>query len=112
MSSTPREHNLVDRILKYVNGLNNCKCIKIHGDEYTETGTPDLFAVVYGLPVLIEVKRKGEEPTAIQYARLRQWKRAGAIVTWVDNFKAVQDLIAKIDAVRTYDDLRTQGVEL
>jgi hypothetical protein len=113
MATVARERSLTDRILSYLNGLGvGVKAVKFHGDEYTEVGTPDILCIAYGTPIWIEVKRKGEEPTPIQYARLRQWKRAGAIVTWVDDLQSVKRLIAKIDAVRTYDDIREQGVEL
>jgi len=58
------------------------KIEKRHGSEYSITGEPDLFGSLDGRHFEIEVKVPGEEPEPIQYARLKEWRKTGAITGW------------------------------
>lgn len=86
-----RERDIVNKILKYLNGLHACKAIKIHGDGYTEAGTPDILGCYRSKMFAIEVKVPGKEPTSLQYQRLYQWRDAGAEHMWVDNLEKVKE---------------------
>jgi len=74
-----KESTIKDDVLKYLNSLPKCKAIKIHGNAYTEAGTPDIAGCIQGRSFWIELKRPGEEPTVIQRKRIREWSDAGAI---------------------------------
>lgn len=56
---------------------------KVHGGPFTPAGIPDLAGVVYGRPIFLEVKMPGEEPSLVQRKRMRDLRRAGAIVAVV-----------------------------
>lgn len=55
------------------------KAIKVHGNAYMETGTPDVFGSIEGSAFLIEFKQDGKDPEPIQLARLVQWRKTRAI---------------------------------
>ena len=65
-----------------------CKVIKIHGDAYTEVGTPDLMGCLPpdGRMIVIETKIDDNKPTKIQLHRLEQYRKAGAISFWCNSF--------------------------
>jgi hypothetical protein len=65
--------------LDAINALPGGKAIKVHGSVYAESGTPDIDAVVDGVPYKFECKLPGEPPTVIQRKRLREWRDAGAV---------------------------------
>lgn len=53
---------------------------KTHGSPYQRVGIPDIIGCFNGRMVGIEVKRKGQEPTTLQWETLRAMERAGACV--------------------------------
>lgn len=72
---------VVEPVLKYLNSLPRSKAINVHGGVYTERGTPDVIGCVGGRMVAFECKRdRTERPTRIQFWRLSEWIRAGAVV--------------------------------
>lgn len=63
------------------------KLYKSHGNEFTESGTPDILGAVRGLALAVEIKWGDNQPTALQKKRLQQWADAGAItgVAWSES---------------------------
>lgn len=74
-----KETTLAKKVLDYLNSLPECKAIKIHGNMYTQTGTPDIVGCIKGRMFLFELKVPGNKPTEIQERRLREWRAAGAL---------------------------------
>ena len=75
--------------VRALSGLQGVKAIKAHGSVYMELGTPDIAASAKmecphcgarGQAFLLEGKKPGRKPSAIQRKRLREWNDAGAIV--------------------------------
>jgi len=62
---------------------------KRHGSVMGTVGDPDIYGLYHGLHFEIELKIPGEEPTALQRARLFEWGSAGA--TW-DVVRSVENL--------------------
>lgn len=90
-----RESALTKKVLEYLNSVPGCKAIKIHGNAYVETGTPDIAGCIRGRAFFLELKVPGKKPTAIQERRLREWKEAGAItgvVTSIEEVRAIFSL--------------------
>lgn len=52
---------------------------KVHGNEYTPAGTPDICGVFMGFSVWCETKMPGNKPSMIQWKRMRDLRRAGAL---------------------------------
>ena len=77
-----RETALKNKVLEYLNSLPGCKAIKIHGNAYTEAGTPDIAGCINGRAFWIELKEPGKTPTLIQRKRISEWLAAGAISGW------------------------------
>lgn len=53
------------------------KVIKIHGNAYSQAGTPDLIGVLNGRSFAIEVKRPGGKATKLQIHELEAWGAQG-----------------------------------
>lgn len=76
----PTEKAVVNRILKALRSIPECKAIKFHGSPYVQAGTPDICGAYRGRMFAIEVKANGNQPTPIQRQRLREWHQAGVKV--------------------------------
>jgi hypothetical protein len=71
--------------LDAINARPRAKAIKLHGNVYMESGTPDVHAVVAGVAYWLEAKLPGEKPDPIQRKRLREWHEAGAVVGVIES---------------------------
>lgn len=74
-----RESSIVASIMKELR-RRGAMVIKIHGDPYMPGGTPDLIGCVSGRCFVLEVKRPGKKPRALQVQQLEKWRKAGAVV--------------------------------
>lgn len=76
----PLESSIVDRILKYLNGLPGCVAEKVHGNAL-QSGRPDVNGCYNGRSFRIEVKTPdhGNKPSKLQEQNLKKWKRCGAL---------------------------------
>ncbi|MGM9571630.1 MAG: VRR-NUC domain-containing protein [bacterium] len=88
----PFEKTIVNRILKYLNSLEGCRAIKVHGGSFC-SGEPDIDAVYKGRSLKLEVKRPGGKATKLQLAILDKWEKAGAVTAIVDSVEKVKELI-------------------
>ena len=77
--SIPRESSIVTSIMRELR-KHGAMVIKIHGDPYMPGGTPDLIGCASGRCFVLEVKRPGEKPRALQVQQLEKWRKAGAVV--------------------------------
>ena len=77
--STPRESSIVTSIMRELR-KHGAMVIKIHGNPYMPGGTPDLIGCASGRCFVLEVKRPGEKPRALQVQQLEKWRKAGAVV--------------------------------
>lgn len=73
---------LTNRIVKAVQQEYGARvCVeKRHGTQYGKVGQPDLTGCLDGVRFEIEVKFGKNKPTQMQYARLKEWSMAGAVV--------------------------------
>ena len=53
---------------------------KVHGNEFTPVGLPDVVGVYKGTFVAFETKMPGNKPTAAQAYRAKKIRRAGGLV--------------------------------
>jgi hypothetical protein len=90
------ESTIVRNILAYLNGLEGCKAIKIHGSLYMEAGTPDIIGSYHGFMFLLEVKRPSGKATGIQLARMRQWGDTRAFVKIVRSREEAHGVILEL----------------
>ena len=94
-----KETALTAKILTYLHSQ-GCYAVKWHGSVYGAGGMPDIYVLVpsrpYAIPIHIEVKLPGNTPTPRQEKVLRDLRKAGAVAVWVDNLRAVQQLIEKL----------------
>lgn len=87
-------------ILRHLNGLDMCKAIKILSAN--ESGTPDIFCVYHGVPIILEVKASEKDAWAAmdhqkrQFMQLDQWRDTGARVMYVWSLDMVKDIICNI----------------
>ena len=75
-----KEATLVRRVLTELNAVPGCKAVKVHGSQYTEAGTPDIFGCYHGKAFLIECKVGNNVLGKIQQWRFEAWMAAGATV--------------------------------
>ena len=85
------------RIQKYLKGI-GAKAVKMHGNEYSEAGIPDLLVCFQGMFLALEIKRPGAYPTRLQKVQLQRFKDAGAIAGVVRSVEDVETMIAAIVA--------------
>jgi len=83
--STPRESTIVRAILKALGQVPGLVARKRWGTALGKAGDPDLYGSFNGKHFELEVKRPGEEPTPLQWARLAEWQEAGATIGVVHN---------------------------
>lgn len=55
-------------------------CFKVHGSEFQPSGIPDISGVFQGYSVWCETKMPGNKPSMIQWKKIRDLRRAGALV--------------------------------
>jgi hypothetical protein len=89
------ERDIVKAILAYINGLPNGLARKRWGGGMGVAGDPDIDACVAGRCVQFEVKRPGQNPTALQMKRLEEWRSAGAVVGVVRSVEEAQKILEK-----------------
>ena len=90
--SIPQESSIVTSIVKELR-KHGAMVIKIHGDPYMPGGTPDLIGCASGRCFVLEVKRPGEKPRALQVQQLEKWRKAGAVVGVVTSVKEAVRLV-------------------
>jgi len=91
-----RESALTKKVLEYLNSVPGCKAIKIHGNAYVETGTPDIAGCIRGRAFFLELKVPGEKPTILQQKRIKEWQEAGAISGWATSLEEVIELLKDV----------------
>lgn len=93
----PSETQIISKKIRpYLEEVYRARVIKIHGGPFSESGVADLLCCISGEFVAFEVKKKGNEPTPIQFAFLRSIRKAGgkAGVVYVDSFeKDINDIL-------------------
>lgn len=57
----------------------------------SKRGVPDRLFIKRGIVLFMEIKRPGEEPTQQQHLRMKEMRRYGAIVVWVDSFEKAKE---------------------
>jgi hypothetical protein len=84
---TPRESEIVKRIIAALRRQQGCCVRKRHGGMFGTAGDPDITGCYQGQHFELEVKRPGQRLTELQKQRLCEWAKAGAIVACVDNVR-------------------------
>lgn len=87
---TPEGHEKkdIDRYLKSV----GVYVVKPTTGGYGESGHSDRICCIDGAFVVIEVKRPGKEPTALQWRRMRECEASGGKAFWGTAKKVIGEL--------------------
>jgi Holliday junction resolvase len=89
-----KETSVQTRILKYLNELPNSFWVKPTTTNCA--GCPDIFGVLQGYAIFIEVKRSEREtPSEIQKYRIERITGTGALVFVAYDVKTVRDRISE-----------------
>lgn len=89
-----------EKVMKELGAIPNCFAEKIQ--QVGVLGTPDVFAVAGGWPVVIELKKdEREKPDPIQEYKLLRYEQAGA-KSYVANPKNWKQIEAEIYGLATY----------
>lgn len=59
------------------------------------SGEPDITGCIFGFRIELEGKLPGQEPTKLQYEKLRRWKNSGAITGWYTSLEQAKDIVLK-----------------
>ena len=97
MKGGKTEKQIVNEILKYLNGLECCRAVKVHGGRYGNSGEPDIDCVYRGRSYKFEVKRPKNKPTQLQMSVMDKWREAGACVCWVTDVREVINVMTGLD---------------
>lgn len=90
----PLESTISNSIIKYLESIKSCHAVKIHG-SVKKRNNPDIFCVIRGTPIVIEVKRPEGNygVTPGQLLELIRWKKAGAATMTATGVKQVRDKV-------------------
>lgn len=94
-----KESTLVTNIVRELKKrYGDAVCVeKRHGTPYGKIGQPDLSICIDGRRVELEAKVGRNKPTAMQWERLAEWARAGAVVGVV---YSVEDALRIVEQAR------------
>ncbi len=92
----PSEGSIQRAIVRKFKKLPNIEVEVRHGSMFSVKGQPDIHGCWFGRHFEIEVKQPGEEPSKLQYYRLKRWQNAGAIVGWAINVDEALKIISAI----------------
>lgn len=67
--------------------------MKIHGNRFQKVGVPDLYVIINGVSMHIEVKCDYNKTSPVQDAVIREIKQAGGNACVVYNLKELEDKI-------------------
>lgn len=91
---------LAGRVLDYCKDLRKSgiaiKALKIHGNQYTESGTPDIHITCLGRSFWVELKVGDNQPKKIQQQRLKEWAESGAEVCVAYSVDDVRNLLRAV----------------
>ena len=93
MSAEPLEKVIVNRILKKLNELPECRAIKTHGGAFGHSGQPDITGCIRGRRFDLECKRPGGKATPKQESEMRKWREAGAICGVVTSWEEAKCIL-------------------
>lgn len=71
-------------------------CFKVHGSEHQPAGIPDILGCYRGRLFGIETKMPGNKPSEIQRYRMREMRKAGGYVDWVDSVEKARTFMATL----------------
>ena len=91
-----RESALVKRVKAY---LRSRGAYVVKTCPPMEAGTPDLLVCWQGRFVGIELKAKGQKPTALQCWKLSAIQKAGGFAFWADNLESVIEQLGMLNEV-------------
>lgn len=103
------ESSITERALSWLNSQPSTFARKRHTGVMGTGGHPDIEACSAGRSIQIEMKRVGAKPEPRQFAQLRVWQNAGALVGWASSLLHVQQLMAKRDEPTWKNPLRAPG---
>lgn len=92
----PKESTIVKAILKRLRDA-GAFAEKIHGNEYTRIGMPDILASYRGVFIGIEVKQPRKYPTESQLQVLGEIRNSGGSTAWMNNVNQVDPFLREID---------------
>lgn len=79
-------------IRPYLETKYKARVFKVHGNAFTEAGTPDLLCSVQGLFAGLEVKMEGNTPTPVQLRVLESIRKSGGIAGVVYSHTYKEDI--------------------
>jgi hypothetical protein len=95
----PLEKHIVASIMRVLRERPGIVVRKRHGTAMGVAGDPDLYGTIHGRHFEIEVKRRdgSSQLTELQFQRLQEWERAGAITGVA---RSVEDVLKILDLER------------
>lgn len=94
------EGKVVAAIVKLVKSMKMqgepIRLIKLRKGPYQESGLPDLLIIYRGVPLAVEGKAPGEEPTMLQVHVLNELKYAGARTLVAESVEQAQMVLREI----------------
>lgn len=99
------EAKLIEKTKRYLKTLPFCEFRKVHGNAFTAS-EPDLDIVYKSISIKAEAKapkdQGGKAATPRQAARIREWRRAGAVAFVFRTVDEVRTVIEGIDRLFPY----------
>lgn len=112
------EKQFQQKVIKYLNSLDNTWFFKVWGGGFQRSGIPDLICCIKGNFLAIELKGDSGKPTALQEMNIRKINEAGGIgvILYPKDFKNFKKLVKKVMSCNTptveLNALRSAGFNL
>jgi len=101
--SKPLERHLQATVLRKLKALraqdDRLAFRKRHAAGMGVAGDPDVYGVWRGVAWEVELKAPGEEPTPLQWARLREWELAGCVTGVINSPQAFDSFLARLRSI-------------
>lgn len=91
------ETSITEKALTWLNAQEDTFARKRHTGPMGTGGHPDIEGCSAGRSFQVEMKRPGEKPTPRQFAQMRVWQNAGALVGWACSVEHVRQIMARRD---------------
>lgn len=84
------KQQITDKIMTWLRSRDHW-CVKIHGEEMQERGTPDLLACIFGRFVAVEVKLPGNDASILQRYQLDLIRKAEGLALVSHSLRECQE---------------------
>lgn len=95
--NTPTESAITRNALRAVEkAYPSAFVVKVHGGQYQSSGLPDVYIMLNGMSIWVEMKRPGADTTKLQQSKLEKLAKAGAYCGTAENTETLLAILLAV----------------